>query len=87
MMKEQRSGNPALAGCEEFQDRLAELFESEVDLGGEKHLQTCENCASLVRDLTYIAQQAKLLLPIHDPSPCVWEGIELALKKEGPRAK
>ena len=45
-------------------------------------MQTCENCSGLVRDLQYIAQQAKLLLPIHDPSPVVWDNIQSALKKE-----
>jgi hypothetical protein len=53
--------------CAAFQDRLPELFESHTDLSKEEHLRSCENCAALVRDLEYIAQQAKLLLPIHDP--------------------
>ncbi len=60
----------------EFQERLPELFETQKDLSAEEHLKTCENCAALVRDLEYIAQQAKLLLPIHDPSPTVWDNIE-----------
>ncbi|MBB6144044.1 putative anti-sigma-YlaC factor YlaD [Silvibacterium bohemicum] len=69
--------------CAEFQDRLPELFESHADLSAEEHLKTCENCAALVRDLEYIAQQAKLLLPIHDPSPAVWDKIENAIQTEG----
>jgi hypothetical protein len=28
----------------------------------------------------YIAQQAKLLLPLHDPSPEVWNKIEAGIK-------
>lgn len=68
--------------CAEFQERLPELFESQVDLTAEEHLQTCENCAALVRDLEYIASQAKLLLPIHDPSPTVWDNIQTAIKQE-----
>jgi hypothetical protein len=36
----------------------------------------------LVRDLEYIAAQAKLLLPIHDPSPAVWENIHNALSRK-----
>ncbi|HEY0794663.1 MAG TPA: hypothetical protein VGD64_02670 [Acidisarcina sp.] len=65
--------------CEEFQDRLPEMFETGnvVTTGG--HLDTCEKCSSLVRDLQYIADQAKLLLPLHDPSPAVWEKIESKL--------
>jgi hypothetical protein len=68
--------------CEEFQQQLPELFESGVDLESAPHLRTCENCAALVRDLRYIADQAKLLLPIKDPSPAVWQKIRTALDKE-----
>jgi hypothetical protein len=68
--------------CAEFQDQLPELFESHADLSAEEHLKTCENCSALVRDLEYIAQQAKLLLPIHDPSPGVWNKIESAIQRE-----
>lgn len=68
--------------CAAFQEQLPQLFESGEDLSTQEHLRTCENCSALVRDLEYIAQQAKLLLPIHDPSPAVWENIQTALKKE-----
>ena len=73
--------------CEEFQDQLPGLFESGAPLKEQEHLKTCENCSALVRDLEYIAQQAKLLLPIHDPSPAVWENIRTALKKESSGVK
>ncbi|MGC8548640.1 MAG: hypothetical protein ACP5M4_02975 [Acidobacteriaceae bacterium] len=68
--------------CAEFQQTLPELFESHADLSAQEHLQHCENCAALVRDLEYIAQQAKLLLPLHDPSPAVWDTIQSALQNE-----
>ena len=68
--------------CAEFQERLPELFETHTNLSAEDHLKTCENCAALVRDLEYIAQQAKLLLPIHDPSPTVWDNIRTAIRNE-----
>lgn len=68
--------------CAEFQRRLPELFEAHADLSNDEHLKQCENCAALVRDLEYIAQQAKLLLPIHDPSPAVWDTIQSALNNE-----
>jgi hypothetical protein len=68
--------------CADFQERLPEIFESHADLSAEEHLKTCENCSALVRDLEYIAQQAKLLLPIHDPSPAVWNKIEDAIQRE-----
>ncbi len=65
--------------CAAFQQRLPQLFEAEADFSNEPHLRTCDNCAELVRDLQYIAQQAKLLMPIHDPAPAVWENIKTAL--------
>jgi predicted anti-sigma-YlaC factor YlaD len=68
--------------CADFQSQLPELFESEQDLSGHEHLKSCENCAALVRDLEYIAQQAKLLLPFADPSPAVWENIHTAIQRE-----
>jgi len=68
--------------CAEFQDKLPELFESGADLKEQEHLKTCEQCSALVSDLEYIAQQAKLLLPIHDPSPAVWENIQTTLSSE-----
>jgi predicted anti-sigma-YlaC factor YlaD len=70
--------------CTEFQDALPELFESQADLTGHEHLKSCENCAALVRDLEYIASQARLLLPIHDPSPAVWNNIQQAIRHEKP---
>jgi hypothetical protein len=76
--------------CAEFQEQLPELFESGTDLKQQEHLKSCEQCAALVQDLEYIAQQAKLLLPIHDPSPVVWENIQTSLatdEQNGARAK
>ncbi|GGH12517.1 hypothetical protein [Silvibacterium dinghuense] len=70
--------------CAAFQEKLPDLFESQTDLSSLEHLKTCENCAALVRDLEYIAQQAKLLLPIHDPSPAVWSRIENAIQQDPP---
>jgi hypothetical protein len=69
--------------CAQFQERLPELFESGADMSADEHLRTCGNCAALVRDLEYIAQQAKLLLPLHDPSPAVWDNIQSALQRNG----
>jgi hypothetical protein len=36
-----------------------------------------------VNDLRYIADQAKLRVPMHEPSPKVWDEIEEKLKMEG----
>ena len=68
--------------CADFQEQLPDLFESGANLAQQDHLKTCEQCSALVRDLEYIAQQAKLLLPIHDPSPAVWENIQTSLSSD-----
>ena len=73
--------------CAAFQEKLPQLFGTEADFSKEPHLRSCENCAELVRDLEYIAQQAKLLMPIHDPSPAVWENIKTALGPPEPAAR
>ena len=68
--------------CAEFHELLPTLIDSgEVDQ--HPHLTECDNCRALVRDLRYIAEQAKLLLPMRDPGPQVWDNIERSLEKEG----
>lgn len=68
--------------CAEFHELLPTLIDSgEID--EHLHLKECANCAALVRDLRYIAEQAKLLLPMRDPGPQVWDNIEKSLEKEG----
>jgi hypothetical protein len=69
--------------CQQFQETLPYIIEHGGGGDDESHLQECESCASLVRDLRYIAEQAKLLLPMHDPNPRVWNNIEQSLQKEG----
>jgi hypothetical protein len=68
--------------CAKFQEKLPELFESGAKVSQDEHVLGCEQCSALVRDLEYIASQAKLLLPIHDPSPTVWDNIQTAIRKE-----
>jgi hypothetical protein len=69
--------------CQKFQEVLPYIIESGGNAEEEEHLQTCPACAGLVEDLKYIATQAKLLLPMHDPSPRVWTGIEQSLRHQG----
>jgi hypothetical protein len=69
--------------CQKFQEVLPYIIESGGSEEEEGHLHTCPHCAELVQDLKYIATQAKLLLPLHEPSPRVWTGIEQALHHQG----
>ena len=69
--------------CQQFQEKLPYIIESGGGGEDDSHLRECESCASLVQDLRYIAEQAKLLLPMHDPNPRVWRNIEQSLQREG----
>lgn len=84
-----KPGPPAPMSCSEFQEKLPDLFaagngELPDDAALHEHLQTCENCAALVRDLQYIAEQASLLLqPVEEePSDNVWKKIKESLEIE-----
>ena len=69
--------------CAEFQEVLPDIIESGGNPEEEAHLKSCAVCSDLVQDLRYIADTAKLLLPMRDPSPRVWTGIRGALQREG----
>lgn len=69
--------------CQQFQEVLPYIIESGGNQEQEAHLKSCPACSELVQDLKYIAEQAKLLLPMHDPNPRVWTNIEQSLHREG----
>ena|SRR5579863_10483033 len=69
--------------CEQFQRVLPQIIESGGNDEQEAHLRSCNACSELVRDLKYIAEQAKLLLPLRDPNPRVWNNIQESLAREG----
>jgi len=69
--------------CAEFQRVLPEIIDAGGNEEQESHLKSCPVCSDLVQDLRYIAEQAKLLVPMEDPNPRVWDGINNALEREG----
>ncbi len=69
--------------CAEFQRVLPYIIDTGGNAEQEQHLRECAVCADLVADLKYIADQAKLLVPMEDPSPRVWEGLQKSLEREG----
>lgn len=69
--------------CQQFQEVLPHIIETGGNEEQEAHLRSCPACSDLVRDLKYIAEQAKLLLPMRDPSPRVWNNIQESLNREG----
>jgi len=69
--------------CAEFQKVLPYIIETGGNAEEEAHLKSCPVCSDLVADLKYIAEQAKLLVPMEEPAPRVWDGIQKALEQEG----
>jgi len=68
--------------CQEFERVLPELGDGHT-IEQEAHLRSCSACSDLVADLNAISQQARLLQGSEEPSPWVWNSIEVALRQEG----
>ncbi len=69
--------------CGEFQKILPDIMEGQRKAEHAAHLQSCSACSGLVSDLSLISQQARLLQASEEPSPRVWNQIEIALRQEG----
>ncbi len=72
--------------CFELQESLVEFdysCTSQRSPGQQAHLQTCAECSSLVAELSLIAATAVDLREAADPSPRVWNSLEIALRQEG----
>jgi hypothetical protein len=68
--------------CAEFQKALPYIIDGDATEEQLQHLASCDVCSDLVADLKYIAECAKLLVPMEDPNPRVWDGIEKSLERE-----
>ena len=69
--------------CAEFQAVLPDFLEGSGTADQQSHLTLCPVCSGLVSDINTISQQAKLLRASDEPSPRVWNSIEIALRQEG----
>ena len=68
--------------CVELQQSLAEV-ENGSTLEQRAHLRACPKCSALLRDLNQIVASAGELQASDEPSPRVWNSIEIALRQEG----
>ena len=68
--------------CVELRQSLAEV-EDGGSVQQRSHLRACPACSALVRDLNLIVTTAGQLRAADDPSPRVWNSIEIALRQEG----
>jgi hypothetical protein len=69
--------------CAEFQRILPDVIEDSRTVEQAAHLRSCPACSDLLSDLNAISQQARLLRSSEEPSPRVWNSIEIALRQEG----
>lgn len=68
--------------CVELQASLAES-EGAKNADQRAHLKACPECSSLVSELDFIIATATDLRAAEEPSPRVWNSIEIGLRKEG----
>jgi hypothetical protein len=68
--------------CVELQQSLAEA-EDGSSSEQRAHLRACPACSSLVQELNLIVAEAGELHAADEPSPRVWNSIEIALRQEG----
>ena len=68
--------------CVELQQSLAEVEDASTPEQS-THLRACAECSELVRELNLIVAKASELQAGDEPSPRVWNSIEIALRQEG----
>lgn len=66
--------------CVELQHSLGEIENGNAEQ--QAHLKACAACSALVADLNLISSMAAELRAADEPSPRVWNSIEIALRQE-----
>ena len=69
--------------CAEFQRELPDFLEDDGASELRAHLNVCPICSGLVASLQSIVNEARMLQDSAEPSPRVWNSIEIALRREG----
>ena len=67
--------------CVELQNSLAEVGDGST-VEQRAHLQECPACSTLLKELDMIVAAAGRLQAADEPSPRVWNSIEIALRQE-----
>ncbi len=68
--------------CVELRESLADVEDGST-LEQRTHLRTCPECSELLEELSLIVETAGELQTSDEPSPRVWNSIEIALRQEG----
>ena len=69
--------------CAEFERELPDFLEEGGGSELQDHLKVCPMCSGLVASLQSITKEARMLQASVEPSPRVWNSIEIALRREG----
>jgi hypothetical protein len=69
--------------CFEFERVLPAYLDGEPTAELQAHLHSCSSCSDLLADLNFISSEARLLQDSVDPSPAVWNALEIQLRREG----
>jgi len=69
--------------CAEFQRELPDFLDEGGNGELQAHLKGCANCSGLAASLQTIAREARMLQASQEPSPRVWDSLEIALRREG----
>jgi hypothetical protein len=69
--------------CAEFQSELPDFLDEGGNVELQAHLKSCANCSGLAASLQSIAREARKLQASPEPSPRVWNSLEIALRREG----
>ena len=76
-------GERVVMNCFEFERVLPDYLEGERTVEQQAHLNSCSSCSDLLADLNFISSEARLLQDSADPSPAVWNTLEVQLRREG----
>ena len=68
--------------CGDLRNSLLESADG-MSLPQQVHLKSCRDCSALMADLAKISALASDLRDLDEPSPRVWNGLEVALRGEG----
>ena len=69
--------------CVEFERVLPDYLEGGHTAEQQAHLNSCAACSGLLADLSLISSEARSLQDSGEPSPAVWNALEVQLRREG----
>jgi hypothetical protein len=77
------TGKGGPMNCGEFERVLADYLEGARNDEHQAHLDSCSSCSGLLADLNFITSKAVSLQGCEEPSPRVWNALEIQLRREG----